>query len=69
MMCDLSLRLISSAPYPLMQTSLTPPCGKRSIADTPTLSVKQRAMTSDSAIERLIARLILRPPGSFAFVS
>lgn len=41
----LSLRVMTAAPWPLMHTSRTPPCGNRSMAEMPTSSARQRDVT------------------------
>src|SRR6478672_4196812 len=58
MIVVLSLWRMLSAPPELMHTRRTPPWGSRSMAEIPTFSLRQRAITAPSSIARWISRLI-----------
>jgi len=60
--CRFNLWLMSAAPSLLMQTRRTPPCGRRSIAEIPTFSSRQRNTISPSSSATNSTRLIAPRP-------
>jgi len=58
---DFSFRRMTSAPAMLAQTSRTPPSGRRSMTDMPTLALRHFVTTSPSGMSRYRDRSIVAP--------